>query len=64
VQISGASTALQISQADIDKASKALADAGIAVKAGSLGKNSGLIRLAKTGRPAAGQGHRPPRAGR
>ena len=47
VQISGASTALQVSQADLDKASKALTDAGIAVKAGSLGKNSGLIRLAK-----------------
>ena len=47
VQISGASTALQVTQADVDKASKALADAGIAVKAGSLGKNSGLIRLVK-----------------
>nr|WP_294975595.1 protein translocase subunit SecD [uncultured Pseudomonas sp.] len=47
VQISGASTALQVSQADLDKAGKALADAGIAVKAGSLGKNSGLIRLAR-----------------
>lgn len=47
VQISGASTALQVSQADLDKAGKALSDAGIAVKAGSLGKNSGLIRLVK-----------------
>ncbi|CDF82396.1 protein translocase subunit SecD [Pseudomonas sp. QL9] len=47
VQISGASTALQVTQADVDKASKALTDAGIAVKAGSLGKSSGLIRLVK-----------------
>ncbi|SDH61798.1 protein translocase subunit SecD [Pseudomonas panipatensis] len=47
VQISGASSALQITQADVDKASKALSDAGIAVKAGSVSAKSGLVRLVK-----------------
>lgn len=49
VQVSGASTALQVSQADLDRASKALADAGIAVKAASLGVNGkgALLRLNK-----------------
>ncbi|KAF1056876.1 MAG: Protein translocase subunit SecD [Pseudomonas delhiensis] len=47
VQVSGASSALQVTQAELDKASKALTDAGIAVKADSLSKNSGLIRLVK-----------------
>ena len=36
VQISGASTALQVTQADVDKASKALADAGIAYDPAAL----------------------------
>ncbi|WP_367598129.1 protein translocase subunit SecD [Pseudomonas fulva] len=46
VQISGASSALQVNQADLDRVSKALVDANIAVKGVSLGeKGSGLIRL-------------------
>lgn len=46
VQISGASSALHVSQADLDRATKALTDAGIAVKSGSLGeKGSALVRL-------------------
>jgi len=46
VQISGASSALQVNQADLDRVSKALVDAKIAVKGTSLGeKGSGLIRL-------------------
>ena len=45
VQISGASSALQVNQADLDRVSKALGDANIAVKGASLGeKGSGLIR--------------------
>ncbi|MQT24695.1 protein translocase subunit SecD [Pseudomonas helleri] len=49
IQISGASTALQVTQADLDRASKALADAGIAVKAATLSENGkgGLLRLEK-----------------
>ncbi|CAG8866517.1 Protein translocase subunit SecD [Pseudomonas fluorescens] len=49
VQISGASTALQVNQADLDRVSKALTDAGIAVKAASLGEQGkgALVRLAK-----------------
>ncbi|MHC2145617.1 protein translocase subunit SecD [Pseudomonas sp. 210_17 TE3656] len=49
VQVSGASTALQVTQADLDRASKALVDAGIQVKAASLGdKGKGaLLRLTK-----------------
>ncbi|MDR0277257.1 MAG: protein translocase subunit SecD [Paucimonas sp.] len=49
VQVSGASTALQVSQADLDRASKALGDAGIAVKAATLGENGkgALLRLSK-----------------
>ena len=49
VQISGASTALQVNQADLDRVTKALADAGIAVKAASLGEQGkgALVRLAK-----------------
>ncbi|MFT0631252.1 protein translocase subunit SecD [Pseudomonas sihuiensis] len=49
VQISGASSALSIEQADIDRASKALQDAGIAVKAASIDERGrgGLIRLTK-----------------
>ncbi|HGM5581901.1 TPA: protein translocase subunit SecD [Pseudomonas putida] len=46
VQISGASSALHVSQADLDRATKALVDAGITVKGGSLGeKGSALVRL-------------------
>ncbi|MGN8250081.1 protein translocase subunit SecD [Pseudomonas sp. SMV7] len=46
VQISGASSALHVSQVDLDRVSKALVDAKIAVKGASLGeKGSGLIRL-------------------
>ena len=47
IQVSGASTALQINQADLDRVSKALADAGIGVKSASLGKEgkAGLLRL-------------------
>lgn len=49
VQISGASSALTIEQADLDRASKALQDAGIAVKAATLAERGrgGLIRLTK-----------------
>lgn len=49
VQISGASSALSIKQADVDRASKALTDAGIAVKAASIDERGrgGLIRLIK-----------------
>ncbi|MBA1191864.1 protein translocase subunit SecD [Pseudomonas entomophila] len=48
VQISGASTALQINQADLDRASKALTDAGITVKGTNLGEQGkgALLRLA------------------
>ncbi|MFJ4347176.1 protein translocase subunit SecD [Pseudomonas sp. NPDC089401] len=46
VQVSGASSALQVNQNDLDRVSKALVDAGITVKGASLGeKGSGLIRL-------------------
>ena len=49
IQVSGASTALQVSQADLDRASKALTDAGIAVKGASLGEKGkgALLRLVK-----------------
>ena len=49
VQVSGASTALQVSQADLDRVSKALGEAGIAVKAATLGENgkAALVRLTK-----------------
>ncbi|MBA1188889.1 protein translocase subunit SecD [Pseudomonas entomophila] len=48
VQISGASTALQVNQADLDRASKALTDAGITVKGTNLGEQGkgALLRLA------------------
>ena len=47
IQVSGASTALQINQADLDRVSKALTDAGIGVKSASLGQEgkAGLLRL-------------------
>ncbi|QNH02528.1 protein translocase subunit SecD [Pseudomonas sediminis] len=49
VQISGASSALSIEQTDVDRASKALQDAGIAVKTASIDERGrgGLIRLTK-----------------
>ncbi|PIA68463.1 protein translocase subunit SecD [Ectopseudomonas toyotomiensis] len=49
VQISGASSALSIEQTDVDRASKALQDVGIAVKAASIDERGrgGLIRLTR-----------------
>ncbi|VVP72250.1 Protein translocase subunit SecD [Pseudomonas fluorescens] len=49
IQVSGASTALQVNQADLDRVSAALKDAGINVKAATLaaGGKGGLIRLVK-----------------
>ncbi|WP_349617481.1 protein translocase subunit SecD [Azotobacter salinestris] len=52
IQISGASAARQIGQGDLERVGKALAEAGIAVKANSLtneGK-AGLLRLVDQGR--------------
>jgi preprotein translocase subunit SecD len=47
VQVTGASTALSVTDADLTRASKALADAGIAVKSASLDEQGrgGLLRL-------------------
>ncbi|MCI0993698.1 protein translocase subunit SecD [Pseudomonas sp. ICMP22404] len=49
IQVSGASTALQVTQADLDRASAALKTSGIEVKAASVADNGkgGLLRLAK-----------------
>jgi preprotein translocase subunit SecD len=50
IQITGASTALEIGQADLDRIGKALSDAGIAVKSAQLGAKQGqgaLLRLTK-----------------
>ena len=47
IQISGESTALKITEADVKKAETALQAAGIAVKAGSLGEKNALLRLTK-----------------
>ncbi|WP_236193439.1 protein translocase subunit SecD [Pseudomonas glycinae] len=49
IQISGASTALQVNQGDLDRVSTALKESGINVKASSLAANGkgGLIRLTK-----------------
>lgn len=49
IQVTGASTALQVNQADLDRVSKALTDAGIAVKGATLAENGkgGLLRLTK-----------------
>lgn len=51
IQISGASSAQAIAQADLDRISKALSEAGIEVKASSVGEQgrSGLIRLSNLG---------------
>ncbi|GAB3377590.1 preprotein translocase subunit SecD [Azotobacter armeniacus] len=48
IQISGASTARQIGQGDLERVGKALAEAGITVKASSLANEgkAGLVRLA------------------
>ncbi|MCH2340808.1 MAG: protein translocase subunit SecD [Pseudomonas sp.] len=48
VQITGAATSLNVTEADLDQASKALAEAGIEVKAASLDEQGrgGLLRLA------------------
>lgn len=47
VQITGAATSLSVTEAELDRASKALADAGIQVKAASLDEQGrgGLLRL-------------------
>lgn len=47
IQISGNTTALEISEADLQRAASALEQAGIAVKATELSQRSGLIRLTK-----------------
>lgn len=49
IQISGNSTAMRVEQADLERASHALSEAGIAVKATSLAKQGkgGLLRLVK-----------------
>lgn len=51
IQVSGASSAQTIAQADLDRVSKALNDAGIEVKASSVGEQgrNGLLRLTKQG---------------
>lgn len=51
IQISGASSAQTIAQADLDRVSKALAEAGIEVKASNVGEQgrSGLVRLENQG---------------
>ncbi len=48
VQVTGATTSLNVTDADLDRASKALAEAGIEVKAASLDEQGrgGLLRLA------------------
>ncbi|MHC8331487.1 protein translocase subunit SecD [Pseudomonas sp. LB3P25] len=49
IQVSGASTALQVTQADLDRVGTALKESGINVKAATLAANGkgGLIRLTK-----------------
>lgn len=47
VQLTGASTALKVEQADIDRATQALKTAGIALKAASLGEKGALLRLTR-----------------
>ncbi|QLF92431.1 protein translocase subunit SecD [Pseudomonas sp. ABC1] len=47
IQVTGASAALQLDEATLERASKSLVDAGIAVKASELGERGGLIRLTK-----------------
>lgn len=45
IQISGTSTAMEISESDLERAATALEQAGLAVKATELSARSGLIRL-------------------
>ena len=45
IQVTGASSALQIEQADLDRATAALAAAGINVKSAALETRGGLVRL-------------------
>jgi len=47
IQISGNSTALEVGDADLQRAASALEQAGIQVKAAELSQRSGLIRLTK-----------------
>ncbi|MBD9398432.1 protein translocase subunit SecD [Pseudomonas sp. PDM11] len=51
IQISGASSAQTITEADLERVSKALTEAGLEVKAASVGEHgrSGLIRLVSQG---------------
>ncbi|TRX76351.1 protein translocase subunit SecD [Pseudomonas mangiferae] len=49
IQISGASTALKVDQGTLDRASQALSQAGITVKASSLSAQGGLLRLTSLG---------------
>ena len=45
IQISGNSSALEVGQADLDRAEKALREAGIQVKSTELAQRAGLLRL-------------------
>ncbi|TDQ38453.1 protein translocase subunit SecD [Thiopseudomonas denitrificans] len=45
IQISGNSSALEVEQADLDRAAKALRDAGIEIKSAELTQRAGLLRL-------------------
>ncbi|MDY0207577.1 MAG: protein translocase subunit SecD [Pseudomonas sp.] len=47
IQVTGASSALQIEQADLDRATVALKAAGIGVKSAALETRGGLVRLLK-----------------
>ncbi|MCQ4346161.1 protein translocase subunit SecD [Pseudomonas stutzeri] len=47
IQLSGASTALKVEQADVARAERALREAGIEVKASSLGDKGALLRLTR-----------------
>ncbi|CDZ94015.1 MULTISPECIES: protein translocase subunit SecD [Pseudomonadaceae] len=49
IQITGASTALQVEEAVLEKASRALTDAGITVKAAEISERGGLLRLTSLG---------------
>lgn len=49
IQITGASTALQVEEVVLEKASRALTDAGITVKAAEISERGGLLRLTSLG---------------
>ena len=49
IQITGASTTLQVDEAALDKASQALTEAGITVKAAEVSERGGLLRLTALG---------------